>query len=77
MAELKLRAILVKFAGGSSRPARAEGNNAAWMRPCNDPLPLLGRCFPQRTHQKLCVQVAVVVTLCDQIQRTGSFPLTS
>lgn len=42
---LQLTTIPVHFLDGTKSEARAEGNNAAWMCPCGDELPLIGRCY--------------------------------
>ena len=46
MGLLRLRTIPLHLADGSRSEATAEGNNAAWLCPCGQALPLLGRCFP-------------------------------
>lgn len=47
---LNLSVIDVVFLDGSKASARAEGNNAAWMCRCGDPVPLVGRCYFQFGH---------------------------
>ncbi len=37
------RPVKVIFLDGSTQPAEATGNNAAWLCPCGRGLPLLGR----------------------------------
>jgi len=39
--------ITVHYSDGSTDTARAEGNNATWHCQCDDPLPLVGRCYYQ------------------------------
>ena len=52
MADIKLTltTIPVTFSDGSTATARAEGNNASWHCQCEQPLPLLGRCYFQFGH---------------------------
>lgn len=38
-----LRNIPLQLKDGAAREAVAVGNNAAWLCPCGQPLPLLGR----------------------------------
>jgi hypothetical protein len=44
---LHLTTVPVNFLNNTTTSARAEGNNASWLCPCGDPLPLLGRCYYQ------------------------------
>ena len=50
MADARFREIPVRFRDGRIGTARATGNNAAWLCPCNDPLPLLATSFPPSSH---------------------------
>ena len=44
---LHLTIVPVNFLDGTTTNARAEGNNASWLCPCADLIPLLGRCYYQ------------------------------
>jgi len=48
--ELTLSTVPVTFLSGNSAFAGAEGNNAAWICECGEPIPLLGRCYFQFGH---------------------------
>ena len=45
--QLHLAVVPVNLLDGTTSNARAEGNNASWLCPCGDPIPLLGRCYYQ------------------------------
>ncbi len=60
--ELRLSEIPVRFLVGHQGSARAEGNNAAWLCACGDPLPLVGRCYFQFGHE--------CHTICPSCNRT-------
>ena len=49
-AYLKLFTVPVLYLDGTRSTAQAEGNNAAWLCPCRDPLPVLGRCYYAYGH---------------------------
>lgn len=49
-AYLALFTVPVLFLDGTQGQARAEGNNASWMCPCGDPLPIMGRCYYAYGH---------------------------
>jgi hypothetical protein len=42
---LDLRLIPIAFLDATHGEARAEGNNATWLCPCGDPVPIMGRCY--------------------------------
>lgn len=48
--QLRLSVIKVNLKDGSTLNARAEGNIAAWLCPCGESLPLVGRCYFQFGH---------------------------
>ena len=47
---LSLITVPVQFLSGNKSIAGAEGNNAAWICECGEPIPLLGRCYFQFGH---------------------------
>jgi len=48
--KLTLTTIPVSYKNGQGGTARAEGNNAAWICACQNPIPLVGRCYFQFGH---------------------------
>ena len=53
MADIKLELfeVPVTFRDETTSTARAEGIDAAWLCPCGDKLPLVGRAYFQFGHQ--------------------------
>lgn len=47
---LVLRTVPVRFLDGTTSTARAEGIIAAWLCPCGEALPLVGRAYFQFGH---------------------------
>jgi hypothetical protein len=50
MSDARFRDVSVRLRDGTTTTARATGNNAAWMCPCGDKLPLLATWFPRQSE---------------------------